>query len=120
PSSVKRLFGYLLAVGVGAFRGGRIPVRIAGTARSVYSATLVSLRYHVDAFASAAKFGNSAASTCPRPSSSDSSWNSSSTIITTRRGRAIVTFTGWAAPSPRRTLAGLAVTNNNAKTRGAT
>ena len=61
-------------------------MRIAGTARSVYGATVVSLRYQVDPAASSAKFGNSSASIAPLPSSSDSSGNSSNMTMTTRLG----------------------------------
>ena len=42
---------------------GNLAVRTAGTARTVYSATVVSLRYQVEPSASLAKFGNSPAST---------------------------------------------------------
>src|SRR4051794_24602506 len=92
PRSVKRLSGWAAAAGTAFGSVGIRPLRIAGTAASVYGATVVSLRYHVAAPERAAKFGKRPASTWPVPSSRDSNGNSSSTIITIRCGRAGVAW----------------------------
>jgi hypothetical protein len=99
PRSVNRFSGWLDAVGASPGRG-RSPLRSAGTASEVLSATVVALRYQSAFRASRAKLGKRTGSMRPSRPSSATVESSSKTIITTGvRAFAAALETSTSAPA---------------------